>query len=102
MNKKIGIDTPIDVTRVIDVYSGKIDRCCCGCAGKYSYHPDHTEAGSKERGYEVTQDEVNLRQVNRVVNLLNRNAEKVEVINESIFSLEQGKRLYIVYYLGVK
>lgn len=29
------MDLGIDVARVARVYSGKKNRCCCGCSGKY-------------------------------------------------------------------
>lgn len=48
---------------VFKAYSGKLNRCCCGCSGKYSYTKAGQEYGSTDRGYPVSDDEVSDRSV---------------------------------------
>lgn len=62
---------------VMSVYSGKDGKCMCGCSGKYSYNPKYREIASEDRGYEVTEDECNLRTVSLVLNKV-KNAGHVE------------------------
>src|SRR5208282_2899370 len=68
----------IKVSDVSSVYSGK-PGCCCGCNGNHRYNSQHVESASKNRGYAVTPDEVNDRQVVKVIGIIQQNAEKVVV-----------------------
>lgn len=73
----------IDVARIKQVYSGKANRCCCGCAGNY---------------YE---DERNKR---RIAKLLQSNPATIledGIGDEELFSVEVGNRLYIAYLTKV-
>jgi len=91
----------IDREKVKSVYSGKDGHCCCGCSGTHSYASKHREAAGKSRGYPIKDDEVNDTQVTRVINKIEKLAEKgvtVDVIRETCISAVEGKRLYIVYY----
>jgi hypothetical protein len=51
------------------VYSGK-PGCACGCKGNYRYHSTQVQAATKRRGYEVTPDEVNDKQVAKVLKIV--------------------------------
>lgn len=65
-------DLTIDDVR--SVYSGKAGKCCCGCAGKHSYNPAHVKEATKDRGYSIDENEINARQVKRVLNIIKANA----------------------------
>ena len=64
----------IQVENVLKVYSGK-NGCMCGCNGTYSYATAHQAAGGKDRGYEVSDDELNDNKIKRMVNKFNKNPE---------------------------
>ncbi len=81
--------------KVLKVYSGR-PGCACGCRGKYSYNPDRQQEGGEDRGYEVSDDELNARQVTRVLRLLQAEPS-TEVIDDSILHATIGKRVYAVY-----
>src|SRR5208282_3692776 len=66
----------IKVSDVSSVYSGK-PGCCCGCNGNHRYNSQHVESASKNRGYAVTPDEVNDRQVKKILAILQANADVV-------------------------
>lgn len=63
---------------LFSVYSGRPGRCCCGCFGQHRYLSEHRVAAGKHRGYTVDDEDINDRQVNRVLRLLQANPEKVE------------------------
>ena len=88
---------------VQSVYSGK-PGCCCGCNGKHRYNSKHVLSGSKNRGYEVTADEVNDKQVKKVLNIVKKNAllaAEEYSAGQNHFAVEvtngMSTRLYIVY-----
>lgn len=85
----------LDPTKVIGVYSGRE-----GNLGKYSY----TEAGrlvaGQERGYEVTDDEINDRMVNKVVKYINEHLAEVEVIDDNVYSVTLPSGLIYTAYLA--
>lgn len=87
----------LDIDKVASVYSGKANKCCCGCSGKYYYAKKFQEWSSKNRGYPVNDEDVNDRQVKRIVNKLNKNIEKLES-DSNWFCLTEGNRWYIAYY----
>lgn len=45
--------------QVMSAYKGRAGKCYCGCSGTHNYNSQHVAAASKDRGYEVTPDEVN-------------------------------------------
>jgi hypothetical protein len=82
---------------IICVYSGKANACCCGCSGTYRYNSKHIDAGSKDRGYQVSQDEVNDKQVLRVLNIMKKNSHLLEEdLDDNLFSVIIDKRLYMI------
>src|ERR1035437_3145597 len=88
----------IDVNEVSCVYSGKSNTCYCGCAGKYSYNPAHVEYSSKNRGYAVTSEEIDIKVVKRIVAKLNKNRDQVVGTAEDLhFTLKVGNHDYTVY-----
>lgn len=88
----------VTVEQVMSVYSGRAGKCCCGCAGKHSYSSANRNAGTKHRGYEVTDDEVSDRSIALTLNKMKKNAAQVEDSCD-MFSVELGSRLHIVYLL---
>ena len=85
----------VSIDKVLSVYSGIDGKCCCGCSGKHSYSESTRKLASKDRGYEVTDDEINEKMVNKVMKIINE-AESVEYGGNNI-STVVGQRLYIVY-----
>jgi len=97
----------LEISQIASVYSGKDGKCCCGCSGKHYYAKAHQAASSKNRGYEVTDDEVSDRMVKKVVTKINdvmampadiQRAYQLDV-DSSYVSIVDGTRLYIAYYL---
>lgn len=100
------------LSQVMSVYSGKAGACYCGCSGNHRYAAAHREAATKDRGYSISDDEVNDTQVKKVFNLVKKNfsiPENVRPGNEpysiqdegekfvSHFSVEIGARSYTIY-----
>jgi len=88
----------IDIQKVMEVYSGKPDKCRCGCSGTYRAARQHRQVASENRGYPYNDDEVNDKQVRRVVKILNENIEDVEV-NSEFADVEVDGRVYTAYFL---
>jgi len=92
----------VDIATVSSVYSGIDGRCCCGCSGKYTYAKQHQAWSSKDRGYEVTDDEVSDRVVKMMVNKMNKLFEtgyKVEFQESSFVSVVKGSRVYMARFI---
>ena len=77
--------------QIVKVYSGKANRCMCGCAGKYSY----TAYGAREHnpGYEP---EVNERSVKVIAGKVLRDPNKV--VEGNIVYVQDGARIRAVYF----
>ena len=91
----------VTTDQVMSVYSGKLG-CACGCRGKHSYNSKHVAAAGTYRGYEVKPNEINDRQVTRVLNTLKANAADVEVTApkqgfSGHYAFYTDNRMYIVY-----
>ena len=88
----------LTVADVRSVYSGKAWSCCCGCSGTHSYASLLREEAGKDRGYPVTDDDVNDREVRRVLKKGQQHRDmEPEYCAGSYFSVVVGKRSYIVY-----
>lgn len=94
---KTNIVKGVKLEQVMSVYSGRNGACCCGCAGTHSYASAHRDAGSKNRGYPVDDEDINDRQVTRVFNLIQKNAAIAQVDLPSNISIVLEKRLYVIY-----
>lgn len=94
MTKKI---ENLEVKDVLKVYSGINGKCCCGCAGKYSYNPAYKVQGGKNRGYAVNEKECNLKEVNRILKKLKKVTEVQ--IGKTYISTVVGNRLYAVHLI---
>lgn len=88
----------MSVDDVMSVYSGKAGACCCGCSGNYRYNSKHVNRAGKSRGYEVSADEVNDRQVKRVLNIVKKNVSGVSQVGEGlVFEATVDNRYYMVH-----
>jgi hypothetical protein len=106
----------VTLDQVMRVYSGKIGKCYCGCSGNYWCASAHREVAGKDRGYPISDDEINDRMVKRVLKIVKENfsydretcREGMEPYNlqgeagnkfVTHFTAEVGNRSYTVYLL---
>ncbi len=103
----------VTLSQVMSVYSGKKGKCYCGCSGNHRYASAHREAATKDRGYAISDDEVNDRQIKRVFNIVKENFTVPEDVSEGCepynvqgeawkgfvthFTAEVGERSYTIY-----
>lgn len=91
------MNTPIDASKVTQVYSGK-PGCMCGCRGKHYYPNRNVDAAGKARGYALDAEDISDKQVTRITNLLNKNpAAKVGEGGEWA-EVTIGQRIYVAYF----
>lgn len=69
----------IDVSRVQQVYCGKANTCCCGCAGRYNENPRR------------------IKQVVRHIEMLAREGNQV-IVDDEFVSVQTKARMYTAYY----
>lgn len=101
----------VDRDMVASVYSGRKDACACGCAGSHRYATQWQRWSSEARGYAVADDELNDRQVARVLNKISAIAndeqdgvyhgEEGGWLSRFIWA-EQGNRMYVAYLASGK
>ena len=96
MNASLTTLSNARVEDILDVYSGRDGKCCCGCSGKYSYNSKRVEEGSRERGYRLDPEECNDRMIAKVLKLMKANLDQVEVLSPQHFTLVVGTRLYML------
>jgi hypothetical protein len=89
---------------VVCVYNGK-PGCMCGCNGVYSYATNHREYASKDRGYEVEENEINDRKVKMMFNKFLKNIDQVkcndgnqEDITSYIYFIETETKNNVIYF----
>lgn len=87
---------PIAVENILKAYSGKPGACCCGCSGKYSYASANRTLGGEDRGYALENEDINDKELARIVRKLNGYLDQVEEA-DTYYALTLGKRLYIAY-----
>lgn len=87
----------LTLAHITSVYCGKAGACCCGCAGKHSYHAAKRAEASRRRGYKVTDDELNEREVVRVLSKVKRNVGLIEYMETDHMAVTIRTRTYIVY-----
>lgn len=99
---------PLQFDDVMSVYSGKAHKCCCGCSGKHTYSSQYRDVVSKQRGYEIDDDEVSDRTVKLIMSKINRYVVedpasfKIFLPTESslgsgYYHFDTGERWYIAY-----
>ena len=92
----------IDIKDVMQVYSGRNGRCCCGCSGKHTYASEYRKMASKHRGYPVTDDEVSDRTVKLIVGKLNKliaQGRSDYTRPDFVSAVSDTGRLYIAYFV---
>ena len=87
----------VTISQVRSAYTGKVDRCCCGCSGTHVYNERNRAKAAKWRGYEVSDDEVNDKKVERILNKIKKDPNSS--VQGDFISLETERKLYIVYLL---
>ena len=90
------------IDQVTSVYSGKRNRCCCGCSGKHTYSKQHQSWAGKNRGYTVDDEETNDRVVKMMVTKVDKFvrsgvAEHI-TMSDSHFGVDVDNRTYVVYF----
>jgi hypothetical protein len=88
---------PVKVENIMKVYSGRKGKCACGCSGTYRYASVHREMGAIYTGREIDDEDVNDKQVRKVVNIINKNLENAEVDKDGV-TLTIGERLYFAVF----
>jgi hypothetical protein len=90
----------IQFDAISSTYSGKNGRCCCGCAGKHTYTKQYQEWASKDRGYEVSDDEVSDRGVKTIINRMNKLiTQGYEAdLQDTYISVDADERIYVAYF----
>lgn len=89
------MNTKLDKTTVISVYSGR-HGCMCGCKGKYSYASRVKNDGLKLRGYAFDGSDISDANITRVVNFINDNVEGA-VEEDGYVVVETPTRVYVAY-----
>jgi hypothetical protein len=90
----------ITTEEISSVYIGRAGKCCCGCAGKYSFPSTvDREAAEKSRGYALDEKDISDRSVAFVMRKLNVAIVAGTGIDDGgcYVACEEGTRLYIVY-----
>lgn len=96
-DEEVLLDRAIEREQVASVYSGRDGKCCCGCAGRHSYAAAHREWASANRGYPVSDDDINESAVTRIVNIINANRATARRASNHAYVV-LGARLYIAYF----
>jgi hypothetical protein len=74
----------IDPSKVVKTYSGKANRCCCGCCGTYEY-----DARSPQ----------SLRVILALNHALATDDPALDLDHGEYAAIEIGKRLYVAYFV---
>jgi hypothetical protein len=101
MNEDVDIDVQsIQPADVLTAYDGRKNNCACGCAGTYFYNPAYRELAGRQRGYEVKEEEVNMKELVRVLRIIQA-CDKIEAFRgadgETIVYADKGRRTYTLY-----
>lgn len=87
---------------VQSVYCGRVNTCCCGCAGKHSYPSSFAGQGKAILGYDFDDSDLSDRAVKTVFNKVFGGkygpAKRNSVIDDSIYYVDTKTRTYIVYF----
>lgn len=86
---------------IMCAYSGTPGRCCCGCSGKYSYNSRYIAEATKDRGYAVTAEDVNDRQVAKVLRILKERAAEAECFGSGFSIQVSPTREYNIYPMAL-
>jgi hypothetical protein len=84
----------MDISNITRVYNGKIG-CMCGCLGKYTVNPEYREQVGRERGYDVSDDEVSERTIKIIAKKVLSNPD---VVYEGNYAFVRNNRMQVVYF----
>jgi hypothetical protein len=84
----------MDISNITRVYNGKIG-CMCGCLGKYTVNPEYREQVGRERGYDVSDDEVSERTIKIIAKKVLSNPD---VVYEGNYAFVRSNRMQVVYF----
>lgn len=87
----------LEVADLLSAYNGKAGKCACGCSGTHSYVAANRAEAEAHRGYAISDDEISDVRAANVLRKLQRNADAVEKLSDTIYSLVLGTRMYVVY-----
>lgn len=101
MMKDTGSTKAIDIQDITpdmvrSVYSGKYGKCFCGCSGTHYYNPKHKVEASQNRGYDVDDDEINIKIVIHVLRII-QSMPDLAKLEDGILSLDIGNKAYAAY-----
>ena len=72
----------LKLENIRSAYKGIPNRCMCGCSGRYFYTKINQKESSENRGYEVSDKEVNDKKVLEILKIMSEDTnKKVEVID---------------------
>ena len=103
MSEIVTVNLPIPeipFKTIESVYSSnKPDACMCGCCGKYTYTAVNRKRSGKERGYDVSKNEVNDRVVKGLLTKMKRSTTHtfLESHKNNIYTVYIGGRQYTLY-----
>ncbi len=92
-----------DINCVYISKRNKANNCMCGCSGTYFYNEVNKIKAGKNRGYDVTAEEVNEKEVQSVLDLFvgYKGKKNIEVIedkdNKYIFTIIISSIQYTIY-----
>jgi hypothetical protein len=84
----------MDISNITRVYNGKIG-CMCGCLGKYTVNPEYREQVGRDRGYDVSDDEVSERTIKIIAKKVLSNPD---VVYEGNYAFVRSNRMQVVYF----
>ena len=72
----------IDMDDISCIYVGKPGRCMCGCSGEYYYTSKNKIWSGKNRGYSVSEKEINDEKVAELYKKMKKAKANVEVLQQ--------------------
>lgn len=83
---------------ILQVYTGKANTCCCGCAGKHTYTSRYQNESSISRGYPVLPEEVDDAAARRIFNSIINDPSAVVDEEFGFVRVETSTRVKIAYF----
>jgi len=94
----------IDLNKVMQVYSGKIGECCCGCSGTYKVASAFRKEADKNRGCPHDDEDISDKSVRTIVGKIERATINgvSPMIEYDFVSVDVGNRIYTAYFVPDK
>jgi hypothetical protein len=89
----------INVSKVMQVYSGQAGKCGCGCSGQYHVAAAFMAEVAKSNGYPVDPNTVNNSQITRVCNIISKAVNATADENGEYVQAKVGNRVYVAYFV---